>query len=312
MTTLLPAEPLGGAGDRPLLELLLQPLVEPLPMPAPGWGVVEAVCAWEAARDLLPVEVTGVLAPDEPVVPVSALTTVVLRIGPWAVKVYPPGTDVRHVAGVGEALAGSRTAHLPVCGPVESVFGVVTVSGWLRLARPVTWAETGRLLRAFHAEHTAAPLPRWQPLSRLETQVAALPPALADVLRAAKATLVEALADTTSDLGEGPIHGDVSPANVMRTQTGPRLIDLDWAALGPQEYDLAAAARRLRTGEISSATYRRFCSAYGHDVRSWAGLPVVDRIASLGGVVFRLWDCRHHGWSTEWLEEEVRGWRQPL
>ena len=315
MTILLPAEPLPGLGHEALLVAVRTPTETPaqrLPLPATGWGTAEAMQAWEAARGLLPMQVTGPLLLGAPVTLVSALTTVVLRVGDWAVKVYPPGTDAAHVGGVAEALRGSGTAHLPVCDPVETAHGVVTVFAWLPHARPVSWAETGRLLRDFHSEHGGAALPRWQPLSRLESQVTGLPPEQAAVLRTARTVLLDALAGVSSDLGEGPIHGDVSPVNVMRTAAGPRLIDLDWVAVGPREYDLAAAARRLRDGEISRGAYRRFCHAYGHDVRSWAGLPLVDRVAELGGVVFRIWDCRHHGWSTDWLEEELLSWRDPL
>ena len=113
-------------------------------------------------------------------------------------------------------------------------------------------------------------------------------------------------------MGEGAIHGDVSPANVMRTPEGPRLIDLDWVARAPREYDLASAARRVRAGEMSRRDYARFCTAYGVDVRSWPGLPLMDRIADLGGVAFRLWDCRHHGQDLAWVERELREWTMPL
>jgi hypothetical protein len=95
----------------------------------------------------------------------------------------------------------------------------------------------------------------------------------------------------------------------MRTPTGPRLIDLDWVGRAPREYDLSSASRRVADGEISPEAYAEFCTAYDFDVRSWPGLPLLNRIADLGGVAFRLWDSRHHGLDLDWVEDELRVWR---
>jgi len=108
------------------------------------------------------------------------------------------------------------------------------------------------------------------------------------------------------------VHGDVSPANVMRRPGGAVLIDLDFAARAPREYDLTSAARRYEAGEIDAATYRDFCEGYGADVRSWDGRVVLDRIAQLGGVAFRLWDDRRAGRALDWLDDAVREWRTAL
>jgi hypothetical protein len=276
-----------------------------LPLPAGRWGSEDAVAALEEARSLLPF-----LHCDAALV--SALTTVVLRCGEYAVKVYPPGTDPSHLEQLTRALDGSTTAHLPAGAPVVTSHGVLTVTPWLSDARPVSWAELGSLLRAFHGQHAAARVPGWTPLSRLASQVESLPGDAAGVLLAARDVLLTALAEVRSELGEGTIHGDVSPSNVMRTPSGPRLIDLDWVGWAPREYDLSSASRRVASGEISKRTYARFCAAYGFDVRSWPGLPLLDRIADLGGVAFRLWDSRHHGLDLDWVEDEVRVWRTPL
>jgi hypothetical protein len=281
------------------------PAAMPLPLPARSWGAVQALAALDEARPFLP----GGL-PDATVV--SALTTVVLRAGDHAVKVYPPGTDPAHLDRISTVLAGSSTAHLPTAPAVVTSYGVLTLTPWLSAAGTVTWPELGALLRAFHSEHVDADVPPWSPLSRLASQVAGLPPEWAGVLLAARDQLLEALAEVGSWVGEGAIHGDVSPANVMCTPDGPRLIDLDWVARAPREYDLASAARRVRAGEMSRRTYAGFCTAYGADVRTWAGLPLMDRIADLGGVAFRLWDCRHHGQDLAWVEQELKEWTTPL
>jgi Phosphotransferase enzyme family len=279
--------------------------VETMPLPTPGWGAAQALHALDQARDEL--DVRGLRLPDATVV--SALTTVVLRAGEYAVKVYPPGTDAAALEQIQVALTGSSTTHLPVGAPVSTAAGVLTVIPWLRAAAPVTWAELGALLRAFHTEHQVAAVPRWVPLSRLASQVRGLPEEAARVLLDARVALLAALDEVDSEVGEGIIHGDVSPSNVMRATTGPRLIDVDWVSRGPREYDLASAARRVADGEISVREYDAFCAAYGFDVRGWAGLPVLNRIADLSGVAFRLWDSRQHGRSLDWIDEELRVWR---
>lgn len=279
--------------------------VLPLPLPTGSWGVAEALAALSEARLSLPLPL-----PDATVV--SALTTVVLRSGDHAVKVYPPGTDPAHLDRLTRSLAGSTTAHLPLGPAVVTSHGVVTVTPWLPAARPVSWAELGALLRAFHDEHATADVPRWTPLSRLPSQVRVLPDDQAAVLLQARDELLTALAEAGSAVGHGVIHGDLSAANVLRTPLGPRLIDLDWVSVGPREYDLASAARRVRNGEISRRGYARFCATYGFDVRTWPGLALLDRIADLGGVAFRIWDSRHHGLDLAWVKQEVTLWRRPV
>ncbi|MFL6134788.1 MAG: phosphotransferase enzyme family protein [Nocardioidaceae bacterium] len=276
-----------------------------LPLPAGPWGIEHALAAVAEARDAMPFDLGETTL-------VSVLTTVVLRCGEYAVKVYPPGTDASHLNRLAHALAGSCAAHLPLCPPLVTTHGVLTVSRWLRETRPVSWRELGALLRDFHAEHAHADVPEWQPLSRLASQVEGLTDESAAILLGARDSLLDALAEVHSELGEGTIHGDVSPSNVMHAPTGPRLIDLDWVGRAPREYDLSSASRRVADGEISLDAYKQFCTAYDFDVRSWPGLPLLNRIADLGGVAFRLWDSRHHGLDLDWVDDEVRVWRFPL
>ncbi|MEW1954309.1 phosphotransferase [Terrabacter sp. NPDC080008] len=278
----------------------------PLPLPAPGWGAADAHAALELARGQLPLQV----GPADEVL--GLLTTVVLGAGQHVVKVYPPGTDAAHLDRIHAALAGSRTATTPLVPAAVTPHGVVTVAARLSGGCPVTWPEAGRLLRDFHAEHAGADVAPWSPLSRLESQAEVLPEEDAEVLRAARDGLLSALAGVRSELGHGVIHGDVSPSNVMHDGIRAALIDLDWVAVAPREYDLASASRRFRAGELDRQTYRDFCAAYGHDVLGWEGLPLLDRIADLAGVVFRIWDCRHHGRDLDWLPAELGLWHSPL
>jgi hypothetical protein len=274
----------------------------PLPLPTPGWGAADALAALEAARPrLAPLPST--------VTVVSALTTVVLRAGDRAVKVYPLGTDPAHLDRLRRTLTGVASVVGWDAEPVETTHGVVTVMPWVTPVGPMGWPAVGTLLGAFHDETAVLDVPTWTPLSRLAGTVADLPAERAAVLLGARAELLAALHSVGSVLGEGVLHGDVSLENAVLTSRGPRFIDPDWVARGPREYDLASAARRLARGEIGRSAYAAFCDAYGHDVRSWPGLPLLDRFAELGAVAVRLWDCRHHGRDLDWLDGELRRWR---
>ncbi|QCB92229.1 phosphotransferase [Cellulomonas shaoxiangyii] len=309
----LPLEDLVLSGDLPAAAALAAPTtsprsgapVEPLPLPAGTWGAPDALLALDEARLALPFAVPRAAV-------VSALTTVVLRCDDLAVKVYPPGTDPDHLARLATALAGSATALLPVAPPVVTSYGVVVASPWLAAAAPVGWAGTGALLRAFHAEHADADVPAWEPLRRVVAIAPGLPDAAAGVLLDARSALLDALAGLRSPLGVGVVHGDVSPANVLAGAAGPVLIDLDFAARAPLEYDLSSAARRADAGELPADEYLAFCRTYGADVRGWDGRTVLDAIAQLGGVAFRVWDDRRAGRPLDWLGGAVARWRTPL
>jgi len=273
-----------------------------LPLPAPGWGIDQARAALEAARSRLPLD------PGPAGEVLGLLTTVVLAAGAHVVKVYPPGTDTGHLDRIHAELAGSRTATPAVGRCVETPHGVVSVAPRLVGDLPVSWPELGALLRTFHEEHAGADVGQWSPLSRLDSQLDVLPEPDAVVLRSARDRLLAELALVRSELGIEVIHGDVSPSNVLHDGRRAALIDLDWVALAPREYDLASASRRFRAGELDRATYRDFCAAYGHDVMGWDGLPLVDEVADLAGVAFRIWDCRHHGRDLDWLAAELPRW----
>jgi hypothetical protein len=66
-------------------------VVDPLPLPAAGWGEEQARDAVREASLVLP----GL---QEPARLVRALASVVFQVGPVAVKVHPPGTDPLHLA----------------------------------------------------------------------------------------------------------------------------------------------------------------------------------------------------------------------
>ncbi|MGN6242836.1 MAG: phosphotransferase [Motilibacteraceae bacterium] len=296
-----------------------------VPVAAPTvWGAAEALLAWRAAADLLGASPAEAGTP----VLVRELSTVVLRAGDFAVKVYPPDLDPARLEAVLHALpADAGELVLPVLGHpavVRTPHGLVSRYPWLDRGATASWPEIGALLRSFHATPGVdeALLPRWSPLSRVPEQLAVYAahpqhdPGLAEVLTAARDRLLAGVAELSSDLGWGMVHGDVSAENVLRAAAEPTapegrcvFIDLDWVACAPREYDLVGAALRRDHGELDEETYLGFCRAYGHDVRSWSGLGLVTDICELGGLTFGLWAACRRQEDLSWLPEAVRRWR---
>lgn len=274
------------------------PVCDPLPLPVPGWGAVQARDAVAEAALVLP-QLGG------PAELVRALSTVVFRVGECAVKVHPPGTDPMHLARVHAVLGDSPVALTASAAPVVTSSGVVTVTAWTAPAPQVGWGEVGRVLRVLHDLPNAAALPAWTPLRRLPAQLDGLPAASAAVLREARSSVLARLAGLTPVLPLGALHGDVSPENVLSTATGPRWIDLDFACAGMREYDLAAVVRRYAAAEITDADYRAFVLGYGADLRGWPGLPLLDELCELSGLGFRLWTDRVAGRASGWLDDAV-------
>jgi Ser/Thr protein kinase RdoA (MazF antagonist) len=83
-------------------------------------------------------------------------------------------------------------------------------------------------------------------------------------------------------LPAGPIHGDAHVANLIVTEDGPVLIDLERFAWGQPEWDLSMTATEYRTaGWWTDAQYQAFVDAYGFDVTAWDGFDVLRRVHEL-------------------------------
>jgi hypothetical protein len=291
-----PTLPLQVTSDPSVAELP----ADPLPLPQPGWGAVQALDAVAEAALVLP-ELTA------PARLVRAVSTVVLQVGECAVKVHPPGTDPLHLARVHTVLAECPVALTITAAPVVTSNGVVTVTPWTPPAPPVGWGQVGEVLRLLHGVPTAGALPVWTPLRRLPAQLLDLPTPAARRLLDARSALLERLADLTPALPAGALHGDVAPDNVLTTSSGPRWIDLDFACAGLREYDVAAVVRRYAAGGLSDADYRAFVHAYEVDLRGWPGLGLLDELCALSAVGFRLWTDRCAGRPSSWLPSALEG-----
>jgi hypothetical protein len=60
---------------------------------------------------------------------------------------------------------------------------------------------------------------------------------------------------------------------------GVVLLDLERCSVGPLEWDLVSSAVKYATyGQVSTAEWQHFCDAYGRDVTTWSGFPVLRDI----------------------------------
>jgi aminoglycoside phosphotransferase (APT) family kinase protein len=107
-------------------------------------------------------------------------------------------------------------------------------------------------------------------------QSAAVPAADREFLQARLDELEVQLPRLRFPLPPGPTHGDAHVQNLMITADGPVLIDLERFSWGQPEWDLAMTATEWQTaGWWTDEEYARFAGAYGWDVTTWDGYPVL-------------------------------------
>lgn len=83
-------------------------------------------------------------------------------------------------------------------------------------------------------------------------------------------------------LPEAVIHGDAWAGNVVSTDHGVTLLDLERCTVGPPEWDLTSTACRLTSySTLSAADYADYCAAYGYDVTTWEGFDIFRDIREL-------------------------------
>ena len=82
-------------------------------------------------------------------------------------------------------------------------------------------------------------------------------------------------------LPRGPIHGDAHTRNLLTDHGQVVLIDFESAAVGPREWDLLPTAIGVERYGRSERQYREFADAYGFDVRTWPGYPVLREVREL-------------------------------
>jgi hypothetical protein len=120
-------------------------------------------------------------------------------------------------------------------------------------------------------------LPPTDPFVQVETRIASLTfldPVDRDWLLTRAGELRNQYADRAAGSRAGLVHGDPWAGNVVATDDGPVLLDLERFSLGPPEYDLVViAASYTYYGLLPADDYHELATAYGRDVTIWDGYP---------------------------------------
>lgn len=219
-----------------------------------------------------------------------------------------PNAIVGRIARPGQHQAAARevavtrwlTTHqvptvrpLPIRQPVHAEGRAVTFWEELPPHRHGNPNEMAPLLQRLHA----LPIPdidlgQLDPFVRIEQRLTAATLVRADD----KDWLLHHFADLQSAWAELPdglprcvIHADAWTGNIAVTPTTAYLMDFERTSLGPPEWDLTSTAITTDTfGTLAPHAYRDFCKAYGHDVTTWQGYPVLRAIRELRLVTFAL------------------------
>ncbi|MET8827946.1 aminoglycoside phosphotransferase family protein [Streptomyces sp. NPDC004610] len=157
------------------------------------------------------------------------------------------------------------------------------VTVWHRMpdaVRPAGPADLAELLRLVHTLPAPPfPLPARELLGGVERWLRlagdAIDPADAAYLRERRDGFAAAAAGLTPHLPPGPIHGDALPRNVHIGPDGPVLVDLETFSSDLREHDLVVMALSRDRYGMGAEAYDTFATAYGWDVREWAGCGVL-------------------------------------
>jgi len=174
---------------------------------------------------------------------------------------------------------------LAVAQPVTGHGCVVTFWRYLPQAGPEPGpADLGHLLRQLHQlEPPPIPLPVYQPLVSVRRAIAASRAIDKDErtwLTDRCEQLLDAYGKLSFELPAGMIHGDAWRGNLLRD--GQRVVLADWDSVstGPREIDLVPTLQAPRFG-LPEDQRDAFIAAYGHDIRSWDGYPVLHDMREL-------------------------------
>lgn len=206
----------------------------------------------------------------------------------------------------------------PAARVLEDVDQPVIVEGYpvtfwhlIRAAdRKATYGELGGLLRELHALRVpdGLELPPYDVFGRTVLRVERAAGILEDereFLRKRGRELRDRLADLRFESDKGPVHGDAHVQNVIVDEHGrAALIDLEAFSFDHPEWDLmVTATEHLSLGWQTWEQYADFVSAYGRDLRDWAGFPTLRGIQEFH---MTTWLMQNIGESQDVAEEYAR------
>ncbi|MEU7205475.1 aminoglycoside phosphotransferase family protein [Streptomyces sp. NPDC045470] len=217
-----------------------------------------------------------------------------------------PGKIVVRIARPGQQQAAAREVAvarwllqhdvpavrpLPLNQPVVVQGRAATFWEELPPHKPGCAADLAPLLRRLHGlPRPSFPVGDLDPFVRIRDRLSEAH----SITEQDRAWLLEHLSELTeawTNLPQGRprslIHGDAWGGNCAVTATGALLLDFERTSLGLPEWDLTSTAVAADTfGSLSPKSYNGFCRAYGHDVMTWPGYPVLRGVRELRLVTF--------------------------
>ncbi len=245
----------------------------------------------------------------------------VFAIGPYVARLARGALAAERAGRVAAAAAALEAANVPAVRlaydvPTQPVrAGEWVATFWQRVSttdvepKPVDLAAP---LKAIHAvDHLPVDLPAWSQVDKCRRRLAAvemLPAADSAAIRQwARAELDRDIEDLLRLLRQhcddievqlhhvrwhypwGVIHADAHTGNALPTglpqrpapDPGTILCDLDGLCHGPREWDLVPVAHGLTRFGRSKPDYLAFVDAYGFDITTWSGWPVLRDLREL-------------------------------
>jgi aminoglycoside phosphotransferase (APT) family kinase protein len=169
------------------------------------------------------------------------------------------------------------------------------VTFWRELPphRYSTLAELAAVLRTLHSlPPPDFDLPPLAPFVRLGERISEAS-VLTDDQRAWLLQHLTRLKQRYAELPPGrpwcAVHGDAWAGNLVVTEQGPVLLDLERFAYGPPEWDLTSIAVDYTTfGDMPAGDWGDFCARYGYDVTTWDGFEILRDARELRKVTFAM------------------------
>lgn len=271
--------------------------------------------------------------PGEHLARLPSGTNDVYRVGGTAflIRVAPPGWSLHRVATqvrIAKALNDEGVAFSePAAAAVELPAGAGTVVGslWLWLepepGAPLLWGELGHLLQDLHhagsrLDTAGMEVPPKDFLLHVEQRLfadhplAGAPDEDIALLRQWYEQLKHEYEDLQYVLDSGLIHGDVRPANIVVTSSGPALIDADSLSCGPRELDLLWTVEQYRRELLDDQNYQAFTRGYGADLAGWSGVLTLVRLRELSQTTWALLRRFTSGRDSKDSQRLLEWWRQ--
>jgi len=127
-------------------------------------------------------------------------------------------------------------------------------------------------------------LPAWAPMAEIRSRLTEPDEVGASdlaYLRDECDRIEEQLGSLSYELPVGPIHGDAFMGNLIDGATRPVICDFDSSCDGPREWDLVPLAVGKLRFDYPGDDYGALARAYGFDVISWPGFPILRRLREL-------------------------------